>query len=163
MYSEANDAALHWSLDELRARQLDRLQDTARRVYAAVPHYRKAFDEVGVHPDDVRSLEDIARLPFTDKHTLRDNYPFGMFAVPREEVVRITPVAARPGRRPWWATPKRTWTCGPTWSRGACGWRGPGRVTCSTTWVGMGCSPAAWGCMPARSGCGCASSPSRGA
>ncbi|MGB8381241.1 MAG: AMP-binding protein [Dermatophilaceae bacterium] len=89
MYSEANDAALHWSLDELRGRQLERLQDTARRVYAAVPHYRKAFDEAGVHPDDVRSLDDIARLPFTDKNTLRDNYPFGMFAVPREDVVRI--------------------------------------------------------------------------
>ena len=58
-------------------------------MYAAVPHYRKAFDEAGVHPEDVRSLEDIARLPFTDKHTLRDNYPFGMFAVPREEVVRM--------------------------------------------------------------------------
>jgi len=89
MYAEADDAALHWSLDELRAKQLERLQDTVRRVYAAVPHYRKTFDEAGVQPDDIRSLQDIARLPFTDKTTLRDNYPFGMFAVPREDVVRI--------------------------------------------------------------------------
>ncbi len=88
-YSEATDAALRWSLDELRARQLERLQDTVRRVYDNVPHYRKAFDEAGVHPDDIRTLEDISRLPFTDKLTLRDNYPFGMFAVPRDQVVRI--------------------------------------------------------------------------
>ncbi|MGB8380429.1 MAG: AMP-binding protein, partial [Dermatophilaceae bacterium] len=89
MYSEAKDEGLQWSLDELRARQLERLQDTVRRVYAAVPHYQQAFDEAGVHPDDIRSLDDIAGLPFTDKLTLRDNYPFGMFAVPREQVVRI--------------------------------------------------------------------------
>ena len=89
MYSEAKDQGLQWSLDELRARQLERLQDTVRRVYAAVPHYTRAFDEVGVHPDDIRSLDDLAKLPFTDKFTLRDNYPFGMFAVPRTDVVRI--------------------------------------------------------------------------
>ena len=89
VYSPDADAGLHWSLDELRARQLERLQATVRRVYAAVPHYRRVFDEAGVHPDDIRTLADIAKLPFTDKSTLRDNYPFGLFAVPREQVSRI--------------------------------------------------------------------------
>ena len=89
VYTPQVDPGLHWSLDELRARQLQRLQDTVRRVYAAVPHYQRTFDEAGVHPDDIRELSDIARLPFTDKHTLRDNYPFGLFAVPREQVARI--------------------------------------------------------------------------
>jgi len=77
------------SLDELRALQLQRLQRTVTAAYAAVPHYRAALDAVGVHPDDIRSLADLARLPFTDKADLRANYPFGMFAVPREQVVRI--------------------------------------------------------------------------
>ncbi len=89
VYSPDTDLGLRWSLDELRARQLERLQDTVRRVYAAVPHYRQAFDEAGVHPDDIRALSDIAKLPFTDKGTLRDNYPFGLFAVPRDQVSRI--------------------------------------------------------------------------
>ncbi|MGB8381243.1 MAG: phenylacetate--CoA ligase PaaK [Dermatophilaceae bacterium] len=89
MATDLRDEGERWSLDELRARQLERLQDTVRRVYAAVPHYTKAFDEAGVHPDDIRSLDDLAKLPFTDKLTLRDNYPFGLFAVPREQVVRI--------------------------------------------------------------------------
>ena len=89
VYTPEADEGLHWSLDELRAHQLERLQATVHRVYAAVPHYRRAFDEAGVHPDDIRDLSDIARLPFTDKNTLRDNYPFGLFAVPREQVARI--------------------------------------------------------------------------
>ena len=88
-YHPDTDAGLRWSLDELRARQLERLQDVVHRVYANVPHYRTAFDAAGVHPDDIRALEDVRRLPFTDKGTLRENYPFGMFAVPREQVTRI--------------------------------------------------------------------------
>ncbi|HOF63293.1 MAG TPA: AMP-binding protein, partial [Dermatophilaceae bacterium] len=89
VYTEAADGALRWSIDELRATQLARLQDTVRRVYATVPHYRAAFDAKGVHPDDIKQLSDIRLLPFADKHTLRDNYPFGLFAVPREQVVAI--------------------------------------------------------------------------
>ncbi len=69
--------------------QLKRLQDTVRRVYERVPFYKQAFDEYGVKPDDVKSLEDVARLPFTTKTDLRDNYPYGLFAVPLKEVVRI--------------------------------------------------------------------------
>ena len=75
--------------DELRALQLDRLRDTLSRTYEHVPHYRNAWDAAGVHPDDVRELADLARLPFTTKADLRANYPYGMFAVPREQVVRI--------------------------------------------------------------------------
>ena len=77
------------SVDALRALQLSRLQWSLRHAYENVPHYRRAFDAAGVHPDDLRSLEDLARFPFTAKKDLRDNYPFGMFAVPREQVVRI--------------------------------------------------------------------------
>ncbi len=77
------------SRDELEALQLSRLQWTLERVYRNVPHYRQAFDAAGVKPGDVKSLADLAKLPFTTKADLRDNYPFRMFAVPREEVVRI--------------------------------------------------------------------------
>jgi len=77
------------SADELGALQLARLKATLRLAYANVPHYRRAFDAAGVAPDDCRSLDDLARFPFTVKSDLRDNYPFGLFAVPREQVVRI--------------------------------------------------------------------------
>ncbi|WP_137293730.1 phenylacetate--CoA ligase PaaK [Nocardioides dongxiaopingii] len=77
------------SVDELRALQTERLLRTVRHAYENVPHYRASFDAAGVHPDDVRELGDLARLPFTAKADLRDNYPFGMFAVPREQVVRL--------------------------------------------------------------------------
>lgn len=77
------------SRDELQALQLERLQWSLRHAYDHVPHYRRAFDEAGVHPDDLKTLADLARFPFTEKKTLRDNYPFGLFAVPREQVVRV--------------------------------------------------------------------------
>ncbi|HEX5985897.1 MAG TPA: phenylacetate--CoA ligase PaaK [Nocardioides sp.] len=77
------------SLEELREGQLANLRDTLARVYEHVPHYRRAFDDAGVKPDDVTSLADLARFPFTTKEDLRQNYPFGMFAVPRKDVVRV--------------------------------------------------------------------------
>ncbi|SFD17582.1 phenylacetate--CoA ligase PaaK [Massilia yuzhufengensis] len=77
------------SRDELQALQLERLTWSLRHAYENVPHYGAAFDAAGVHPDDLKSLADLAKFPFTDKKTLRDNYPFGLFAVPREQVVRI--------------------------------------------------------------------------
>ena len=77
------------SRDELQALQLKRLQWTLRHAYDHVPHYRAAFEAAGMHPNDVRALADLARLPLTTKKELRENYPFGMFAVPREQVVRI--------------------------------------------------------------------------
>jgi phenylacetate-CoA ligase len=77
------------SRDELQALQLQRLQWSVRHAYENVAHYRRKFEQHGVHPDELRSLDDLTRFPFTSKHDLRDNYPFGMFAVPRESVVRI--------------------------------------------------------------------------
>jgi phenylacetate-CoA ligase len=77
------------SRDEITALQLGRLKATLRRAHDHVPHYRAAFERAGVHPDDLRELADLARFPFTTKDDLRRHYPFGMFAVPREQVVRI--------------------------------------------------------------------------
>ncbi len=77
------------SRDEIAALQLGRLKGTLRRAYEHVPHYRAAFERAGVHPDDLRELADLARFPFTTKDDLRRHYPFGMFAVPRQQVVRI--------------------------------------------------------------------------
>ena len=77
------------SLDELRALQLQRLQWSIRHAYENVPHYRRKFAEAGVHPDHLKSFDDLRRFPFTSKADLRENYPFGMFAVPREQVVRV--------------------------------------------------------------------------
>src|SRR4051794_41228527 len=75
--------------DELRALQLERLRWTLRHAYDNVPHYRRAFDASGVHPDDCRELADLAQYPTTAKADVRENYPFGMFAVPREQVRRV--------------------------------------------------------------------------
>ena len=86
------------SIDELRAVQLARLRWSVRHAYDNVAHYRRAFDEAGVDPDDVRELDDLAKLPFTSKATLRGNYPFGMFAVPREQVSRIHASSGTTGR-----------------------------------------------------------------
>ena len=77
------------SRDELRALQLTRMQWSLKHAYDNVPHYRKAFDAKGVKPADLKALEDLRHFPFTVKSDLRDNYPFGMFAVPREQVSRI--------------------------------------------------------------------------
>lgn len=74
---------------ELRELQLSRLQAVVKRVYERVPFYRQAMDAKGVKPEDIKSLDDLRRLPFTTKQDLRDNYPFGLFAVPMQEVVRI--------------------------------------------------------------------------
>ncbi|HET6708172.1 phenylacetate--CoA ligase PaaK [Amycolatopsis sp.] len=75
--------------DELAALQLERLQWTLRHAYANVPAYTRKFDEAGVHPDDCKELADLAKFPFTTKQDLRENYPFGMFAVPQDQVRRI--------------------------------------------------------------------------
>lgn len=77
------------SRDEIMALQLTRLKATLAQVYAHVPHYRRAFEAHGVHPDDLTTLADLAKFPFTVKADLRDNYPFGMFAVPRERIARV--------------------------------------------------------------------------
>ena len=77
------------SIDEIRKLQLDRLKWSLRHAYDNVPMYKQRFDEAGVHPDDLNSLADLAKFPFTYKNDLRDNYPFGLFAVPREQIIRL--------------------------------------------------------------------------
>jgi phenylacetate-CoA ligase len=83
---------------QLRDVQLARLQDTVRRCYEKVPHYKSALDSAGFAPDDLKDLSDMSRLPFTTKEDLRRNYPFGMFAVPRTEVVRLHASSGTTGR-----------------------------------------------------------------
>ncbi len=84
-----------WSKEETLSRQemeklqLERLQETVARVYEKVPYYRAKMDEKGVKPQDIQTLADLAKLPFTTKQDMRDTYPFGLFAVPRDEIVRI--------------------------------------------------------------------------
>ena len=75
------------STDELQALQLTRLQWSLRHAYEQVPRYRKKFDDAGVHPNDLKLLADLSKFPFTVKQDFRDNYPFGLFAVPREQYV----------------------------------------------------------------------------
>ena len=82
------DPIEHASTDALRTLQLSRLRAQLKLAWENVPHYRAKFDAAGVHPDDLRTLDDLARFPFTTKDDLRSNYPFGLFAVPRDQVVR---------------------------------------------------------------------------
>jgi phenylacetate-CoA ligase len=96
--AELLDAGEKLSRDALLELQLERLRWSLRHAYSHVPHYRNAFDAAGVSPDDCETLADIARFPFTTKLDLRDNYPFGMFAVPRSEVRRIHASSGTTGR-----------------------------------------------------------------
>ncbi len=77
------------SREEIEAIQLERLQETVNRVYKKVAPYRKKMDDMGVKPEDIKSLKDLSKLPFVTKQDLRDNYPYGLFAVPTEELLRI--------------------------------------------------------------------------
>lgn len=83
------DAIEQASRDEITALQLERLKWSVNHAYSNVEHYRRVFDSAGAHPSDIKSLEDLRRFPFLNKSDLRDHYPFGLFAVPRERVVRI--------------------------------------------------------------------------
>lgn len=93
MYHDADRALLDpmetASVDALRQHQLERLRWSLKHAYDNVPLYRQRFAVCGAHPDDLKCLEDLAKFPFTGKNDLRDNYPYGMFAVPQEEVVRL--------------------------------------------------------------------------
>lgn len=77
------------SIDELRALQLERMQKSLHHAYENSPHYRKAFDAHGVHPSELKDLADLSKFPFTTKQDLRENYPFGMFATPMDDIVRV--------------------------------------------------------------------------
>ncbi|WP_156999339.1 phenylacetate--CoA ligase PaaK [Agromyces terreus] len=96
--SDALDLEERMSRAELEALQLERLQQTVRHAYANVPLYTRKFDEAGVHPDDITTLADVSKLPFTTKADLRETYPFGMFAVPMEQVARIHASSGTTGR-----------------------------------------------------------------
>src|SRR5438552_3710979 len=92
------------SRDEIAALQTERLKWSLRHAYDNVPAYRKKFDAAGVKPGDFKKLEDLRRFPFTSKQDLRDNYPFGMFAVPAEQIVRIQASSLKIGifgAEPW--------------------------------------------------------------
>lgn len=86
-------------LEELRALQSYRLIKTVRHVYKNVPFYRKKFDEMGLKPRDIQSVEDLKKLPFTYKQDLRDNYPYGLFAVPQDQIVRIHASSGTTGKQ----------------------------------------------------------------
>ena len=86
------------SRDEITALQINRAKATLRHVYYNVPHYRKAFTDLGVHPDDFREMADLAKFPMTEKEDLRQNYPFGMFAVPQEQIARVHASSGTTGR-----------------------------------------------------------------
>jgi phenylacetate-CoA ligase len=92
------DAAERMSVDELRSLQMERLRTTLHHAYEHVPHYRAAFDAAGVHPDDCKELADLRHFPTTSKADLRANYPFGMFAVPRERLRRVHASSGTTGR-----------------------------------------------------------------
>ncbi len=94
-YNPIESAPLH----EMQALQSYRLSSMVRRAYEHVPLYRRKLDEAGLRPEDIRSLADLSRLPFTLKQDLRDNYPFGMFAVPMEQVVRVHASSGTTGKQ----------------------------------------------------------------
>lgn len=95
---ELLDAGERLGPEELRALQLERLHASLRHAYERVPFYRESFDKAGIRPEDCRSLEDLARFPFTTKADLRENYPYGMFAVPRERIRRLHASSGTTGR-----------------------------------------------------------------
>jgi phenylacetate-CoA ligase len=84
-----NQAVECMDREQLYALQLNKLKETAKRVYERVPFYKKAFDEKGLKPEDIRTLDDLKHLPFTVKQDLRDHYPFGLFAANMDDIVRI--------------------------------------------------------------------------
>jgi phenylacetate-CoA ligase len=102
------------SRDELRALQLARLKAILAYAYEHVSHYRKKFDAAGVHLADLKALDDLAKFPFTAKDDLRQNYPFGMFAVPMDDIVRIHASSGTTGKPTVVGYTKRTSRCGRT-------------------------------------------------
>ena len=141
------------SRDEISALQLKRLKWTLAHAYENVAHYKQAFDEAGVHPDDLKTLDDLRKFPFTTKDDLRDNYPFGHDGdAARASCCASTPRPARPASRPWSATAGATSKPGPTSSRAACAPPAAGPACWRRTPTATGCSPAASASTTAPSG-----------
>jgi len=99
MYNIYNPEAETMPKDKLRALQSERLVATVKRVYESIPAYKKKFDDAGVKPEDIKSIDDLHKLPFTYKQDLRDNYPYGLFAVPMDEIVRIHASSGTTGKQ----------------------------------------------------------------
>ena len=95
-WNESMECATH---EEMRALQSFRLSQTVRRVYEKVPFYRERMEAAGVTPQDIKSVDDLYKLPFTMKKDLRDTYPYGMFAVPMDEVVRVHASSGTTGKQ----------------------------------------------------------------
>jgi phenylacetate-CoA ligase len=102
------------SHDELRALQLQRIKWSLHHAYDNVAHYRRSCDAMGVHPAQVRELEDLSRFPFTTKQDLREHYPFGLFAVPRERITRLHASSGTTGKPTVVGTPRGILTPGST-------------------------------------------------
>ena len=141
--------------DQLEALQLERLQAKVQYVYEKVPFYRQAMKRRGVAPADIRSLDDLDKLPFTAKADFRDNYPFGLLAVPMEEVVRVHASSGTTGKPTVvaytrndinvWAVRSRLGLWPPATSRK--------RTWCRTP-MATGCSRGGWECITAGSSSG---------
>ena len=126
---------------EIEAIQLSRLKDTVNRVYEKVPAYRAKMEEAGVRPEHIQTLKDLQKLPFVTKQDMRDNYPYGLFAVPKKESTH--PSVPRESQL-WWVIRRMTWRCGrnvwPVWP-----WQEAPRTRMLPRFVlGMACSPAPW-------------------
>ena len=130
------------SRDEMLALQSRRLVDTVRRVYDHVAPYRAKMDAIGLKPEDIRSVDDLSKLPFTTKQDLRDNYPYGMFAVPQSEVAEIHASSGTTGKQTvvgYTAKDLQTW--GEISARAIVAAE---RMTFSTFPTATACSPAVW-------------------
>jgi phenylacetate-CoA ligase len=117
--------------EQLREVQGRRLKKMVDYVYHNTPFYRKKFQEMGLLPDDIQGIDDIVKLPFTNKLDLRDNYPFGFAAVPMSQIVRIHASSGTTGNRSWPSTPATTWPSGPRPCRGPSAPTGPTATTSS--------------------------------
>ena len=141
------------SLDALRALQLTRLKEALRHAYDHQAPYRAKCEAAGVHPDDLASLDDLRRFPFTAKSDLRDAYPFGMFAIPREQCVRVHASSGTTGRPTVVGySAKDIDDLGRADGALALRRRRPARATSSTTPTATACSPAGWARITAPSG-----------
>ena len=149
---DALDAIETASEDELRSVQLQRLKWSLQHAYDNVAHYKASFDAAGVHPDDLKQLSDLSKFPFTSKQDLRDNYPFGLFAVPRRRYRAFTRRAERRASPLSLATPRRTSIRGPTWSPVRSAPRVAAQATCCTMPLAMDYLRADWAFITVRSG-----------